>query len=130
MRIVSFCVGLIIAGCAGNPTSSPPPTIAPTQVASSASATAPANLAPNAPAAPPSAPPATPAQKLAEARKLGYTIVNENGETLYCRKEPRVGSHLITDTTCLTEAQIEDLRRRTQEAMRTFQYQMPPPQGK
>jgi hypothetical protein len=121
MRIVCFCVGLIIAGCAGNPTGSPPPTtIAPTQVASTASATAPAT----------SAPPATPAQKLAEARKLGYTIVNENGETLYCRKEPRVGSHLITDTTCLTEAQIEDLRRRTQEAMRTFQYQMPPPQGK
>jgi hypothetical protein len=124
MRIVLFSIGLIIAGCAGNPSGTSP--AAPSRVVSTTPPAAPAT----APAATANATAEPTAQKIAEARKAGYTVVNQNGETLFCHKEARVGSHLVTETSCLTEAQMDEVRRRTQEAMRTFQMQLPPPSGK
>jgi hypothetical protein len=129
MRIVIFSVGLIIAGCASNPTGTAPATRAAAAPGTAAPATAVAAAPATAPAPADKTAEAT-AKKIAEARKLGYNVVNENGETMYCHKEARVGSHLATETSCLTEAQVDELRRRTQENMRTFQMQLPPPQGK
>src|SRR5688500_15206669 len=45
------------------------------------------------------------ATTLAEAQKLGYKIVNEDGKTMYCRETPKLGSHVKKERTCLTEAE-------------------------
>lgn len=69
-------------------------------------------------------------QIVVDAKRKGYTVVTENGEQLFCHKDARTGSHLATETTCLTAKQMEDLRMETQRRLQTFQMQMPPPQGK
>jgi hypothetical protein len=110
---------MIVAGCAGKP-SQPAPT-APTKFVS------------NAPVVVPTASTqgdADMAKLVLDAKRRGYTVVNQNGETLFCHKDARIGSHLVNETTCLTARQMEDLRRQTQQSMQSFQMQMPPPQGK
>jgi hypothetical protein len=96
----SLIVGaLFIAGCAGQQ-SSPPP--APTTAYVSASGQP---LA----AVPTNADGTIDAKKLADAKKAGYSVVNTNGEKLYCKTEVPVGTHIHknTDTTCLTQAQMD-----------------------
>ena len=51
---------------------------------------------------------------LAEAQKLGYKIVNEDGHTLYCRETPKLGSHVKKDRICLTEAEMYEARNANQ----------------
>jgi type IV pilus biogenesis protein CpaD/CtpE len=51
---------------------------------------------------------------LAEAQKLGYKIVNEDGQTLYCRETPKLGSHVKKDRICLTEAEMYEARNSNQ----------------
>jgi type IV pilus biogenesis protein CpaD/CtpE len=51
---------------------------------------------------------------LAEAQKLGYKIVNEEGQTLYCRESRKLGSHVQKDRVCLTEAQMYEARNSNQ----------------
>lgn len=51
---------------------------------------------------------------LAEAQKLGYKIVNEDGQRLYCRETPRLGSHVKKDRICLTEAEMYEARNSNQ----------------
>lgn len=67
---------------------------------------------------------------LADARKLGYTVVNENGETLYCRTENKPGSRVDKETVCLTPKQIDELREQTQRGLNNIMREVPPPQGK
>jgi hypothetical protein len=45
------------------------------------------------------------ASNIADAQKAGYKIVNENGNTMYCRKDHVLGSRVKYVTTCLTQAQ-------------------------
>jgi hypothetical protein len=116
MRAVIFTIALIATGCAGAP-SGPP-----TRVISKASQTV------------PDAPPATkggaidPALVL-DAKRRGYSLVNENGEILYCRQNLRTGSHVTTDLTCLTEKEMTQLHEQTQRVLQNSQLQVPPPQG-
>lgn len=66
---------------------------------------------------------ATPAEALAEgkltadmimaAQKAGYTIKNENGTQLLCRKDLQTGSRLRYKTSCLTAQQWEQLKADT-----------------
>jgi len=58
-------------------------------------------------------------KRLAEAKKLGVRIINENGQTLYCRTEMSTGSRVVrsTDTKCETPEQWEAERVANQQAM-------------
>jgi hypothetical protein len=56
-------------------------------------------------------------QRLAEAIKRGYKVVNTNGEVLYCRSDFATGSHIQKNTVCLTAQQLDDMHQRNQQAL-------------
>src|SRR5262245_62038030 len=83
----------------------------------------------------PAAPPVTKQVKVdgsnvAEAQAAGYKSVNENGKTLYCRKEQMTGSHVRTRTSCLTEQEWKQAAEQGRAAMQDMSRRVPPPQGK
>jgi|GEM_PF-2201869 len=45
------------------------------------------------------------ADNIAEAQRQGYKVVNENGQSLLCRKQMASGTRLKYQTTCLTPEQ-------------------------
>ena len=61
------------------------------------------------------------AMDLAKARKLGYRIVDRNGETVYCHDSLATGSHLRKQTICLTEQQWENVSENSARGMRRMQ---------
>ncbi len=52
-----------------------------------------------------------------KAKRLGYRLVEKDGQTLYCRRELATGSHLDKKTICLTPAQWSQEAERTKEAI-------------
>lgn len=119
MRIAIASSLLIIAGCAGQPsTPAPQP---PTRIVSNA----PVVSAPGSATGTPDT-----AKAVVNAKRMGYTVVDENGQKMYCHKDARTGSHLVTETTCMTEKQMQDLREQTQRSLQMFEMQSPPPSGK
>jgi hypothetical protein len=48
-------------------------------------------------------------KRIADARKAGYKLVNTNGEELFCRTDPKIGSRVQKETTCLTAKQLDDM---------------------
>jgi hypothetical protein len=52
-------------------------------------------------------------QRLSEAKKAGFKLVNTNGEQLFCRTDPKIGSRVQKETTCLTAKQLDDLHDQT-----------------
>lgn len=107
-----------IAGCAGTP-SNPEPTPAPTRYVTAAgtpqATTSESDIDP---------------KKIADAKKQGYTLVNTNGESLFCRSDFKTGSHVERNTTCLTAAELDTLHDQTKAAMRNNFQQNAPPSGK
>jgi hypothetical protein len=99
MRNLLMAAGLIISGCAGQ--QSAPPLVASTTYVSASGET----LA----TAPVRADGTLDAKRLADAKRAGYSLVNTNGEVLYCRTEAKIGSRIQknSDTTCLTAAQLD-----------------------
>jgi hypothetical protein len=96
---------LVMAGCAGKPS------VPTTYVSARGTPLA---------AAPMRADGTLDTQKLAEAKRAGgYSLVNENGKSLYCRTDVRVGSHVRknTDTLCLTAQEMIDLHERTRRSL-------------
>jgi hypothetical protein len=63
-------------------------------------------------------------------KKAGYKIVNENGQTLYCRQDMSTGSHLKKTTTCLTERELEALKTSTRREIEYMRMRIPPPQDR
>jgi hypothetical protein len=124
MRIAITSSLLIIAGCAGQPSAPPAPAAPPTRIVSNA----PVVATPASTTGTSSADATTKA--VIDAKRRGYTVVNENGVTMYCHKDARTGSHLANETTCMTEKEMQDLREATQRGLQNFEMQMPPPQGK
>jgi hypothetical protein len=68
--------------------------------------------------------------KLTALQKAGYTLVNRNGQQLYCENDPKIGSRIVRDPTCLTEDELLKLRERTQQGLGQITTQLTPPQGK
>jgi hypothetical protein len=66
---------------------------------------------------------------VAEARKMGYEVVNENGETLYCQEAKKTGSRIRKETTCLTRKEIEIARDAAQRNVDNLKRPVPPPHG-
>ena len=94
---------LLVAACAGKPDSRTSATAA----APSAATPAPASsIVPTHSAAP---------------RVAGYVRVVKGGTIKYCRNDTQTGSHLIVETTCLSEqefAALEDQTRRDVDRIR------------
>jgi hypothetical protein len=102
-----------LAACAGQP-SAPPAHYAPE--ATTASLTT-AGAAPSDPLA----------QRLAAAKKLGYSVVNTDGELLYCHSEFKTGSHVQKETTCLTAEQLDHLHDQSRLDLQNYlKPNMPP----
>ena len=55
------------------------------------------------------------------AQKAGYTIKNENGQQLLCRKELQTGSRLRHKTSCLTARQWEQLQNDTNLQLKSME---------
>jgi hypothetical protein len=112
MRIPILSVGsLILVGCAGK-VSAPPPA-ATTYLSARGEQLA---------AAPTRADGSLDPQQLAEAKKAGYSLVNTNGELLYCRTDIKVGTHIRknTDTVCLTAQQMSAMHEQSRRSLEQF----------
>lgn len=107
---------LTVAGCAGHPSE---PTAAPTTYVS--------------PTGQPLASASQSdldAQRLADAKKRGYKLVNTDGKELYCRSDLETGSHLVKKTTCLTAEELEALKNETKMGLQTQIKPMAAPSGR
>jgi hypothetical protein len=65
-------------------------------------------------------------KRLADAKKRGYTLVNTDGETLYCRTDFKTGSHVQKNTTCLTAQELDALHDQTRQGLQSLKPQSPP----
>ncbi len=83
-----------------------------------------------APAASPAKQEKTAAVDPVALKKAGYKVVNENGQTLYCRQDMSTGSHLKKTTTCLTERELEQLKDSTRREIEYMSKQNPPRQDR
>lgn len=93
MRVVIFTVTLLIIGCAGE--SMPRATAATTIRADGKIDT----------------------EALENAKKLGFTPVDKEGQVLYCRNDLKTELRVERETVCLTSSQIDELRERTKQSM-------------
>ena len=80
----------------------------------------------------PAAPPVSKEVKLdssniAEAQAAGYKVVNENGKTLFCRKEALTGSHVRYKTSCLTAQEWDQLAKDNHESVQNMSRRIQPP---
>jgi hypothetical protein len=68
------------------------------------------------------------ASNIVEVQRAGYTIMNKNGERLYCSKDPKTGTHLQVTTTCLTEQEWQQVHDATRRTLQTLAPTIAPPQ--
>jgi hypothetical protein len=115
MRAYVMAIALVMAGCAGRPAMAPKPTGSSVQPA-------PPVLAPSEGE--------TRAQRQAQAKAMGYTLVNQDGEDMYCRTSVQTGSRLKKETVCLTASDMGILREATRQTFSSPTLQMPPRQGR
>jgi hypothetical protein len=59
--------------------------------------------------------------KIMAAQKAGSEIRNENGEQLLCRKDPKTGSRLRHNVSCMTAKQWDQLQSDTQQTLRAIE---------
>ena len=64
---------------------------------------------------------------LAEARRLGYRIVDENGQTVCCSDQIATGSHVRKETACLTAEELAVARDASKRNLDQMQRVTPPP---
>lgn len=69
------------------------------------------------------------AKLLANIKKAGYSIVNTNGEVLYCKAEAKLGSRVRSETTCLTAREFQMLHDNLEMSMSLLQQAPPPKPG-
>jgi hypothetical protein len=101
--IVSAAMLLLFAGCASQPTPPKPVAVAQAPKTQNNGVT------------------------LAEARRLGYRIVDEHGRTVYCRDQMETGSHVRKETICLTAEQMVEAREASKRNLDQLQRMRPPP---
>jgi len=68
--------------------------------------------------------------KIVALQHAGYKIVDQNGQKLYCSTDPKTGSRIQKDNTCLTEKELIALREETRRSMQNMAREIAPPAGK
>ncbi len=63
------------------------------------------------------------------AKRQGYRLMNESGEALFCRDDPKIRSRIRRNPTCLTADQLDELHDQTRQALGTNIKPIAPPQG-
>lgn len=109
------------AGCAGQQAATPPPPTTYVNAAMQPLAQIPASSKGD-----------MTAQRLANAKKEGFTVVNRDGQILYCSADQKLGSHIArpSDAVCLTAEQLDARVAQTQAGLKNYLRPDPPPQGK
>jgi len=100
---IAFCA-LLISACAGQPDS---------RASGTASVPVASAAPPAATSAAPGAIPGAPPAPTAAPRVAGYVRVVKGGVARYCRDDLQTGSHIMTQTTCLTEQEFSALEDQT-----------------
>jgi len=129
--VVSICgLALIAAGRAIASEPAAPPAATPASAAPAE--TTPAAAAPAAPAPTSHVVPVNKlsAEEIVNLKRLGYKLVDSNGQTLYCHSDIKLGSHLQRDNTCLTENEMISMREETQRRLQYIMNHVAPKQGK
>jgi hypothetical protein len=114
MRKLFLAVLILVAGCAGQPTS--PPVVV-EKVPAGAKEIAPPTEG------------TVDATRLAEAKKMGYKLVNQDGQELYCRNDLKTGSRVQHELVCLSRKDLDELRARTQQGLAENAREMHPAGG-
>lgn len=104
MRALLFLTAVLVAGCAGQPTTP--------QTASSGGRIA-----------------ASEEQRLALARNLNLKVIDKDGQQLFCRSNYMTASRIQRDTTCYTADQLDKMEARQQRELDQLN-NMPAPAGK
>jgi uncharacterized lipoprotein YmbA len=107
MKAILLACALSLAGCASEPATVPP----------AAPAAAPGTAAANGQPQQPPSDGELQKQRLADALKRGYKLVNTNGEELYCRSDLATASHIQKNTVCLTARQLDEIHLRNQQSL-------------
>ena len=58
---------------------------------------------------------------LEKVRRLGYRIVDKNGETVYCHDSSATGTRLRKETVCLTQEQWDNVSRNSAREVEKMQ---------
>ena len=124
MRIFlgSIAVAVLLSGCASTPSGTPPdgaaatPAVAAVAPAAPSVAASPAAAAAGADVAGTAAP--TPAAGAVKSYP-GYKAKQRDGQTVYCKKVAKIGSHFAEET-CMTEAEMEQLAQKAEEDRQQF----------
>lgn len=114
MRLLIVLTAALIAACAGQPTTPATTTVTNASQPTSKAGPVDANGKIN-------------AESLANAKKMGFTPVNQDGQVLYCRSDLKTGSRVERETVCMTLAEIDSLREQTKQQMSDFARRAPPP---
>lgn len=61
------------------------------------------------------------AEKIMAMQAAGYTIKNENGQTLLCRQDLQTGSRLRHKTSCMTARQWEQLQEENKMQLKSLE---------
>jgi hypothetical protein len=111
MRYAVSVLALVVSGCAGQPPAAPP-----TRYVGNAAQGAQVELtALN-----------LNTDRLVNAKKLGYTVVNTDGAPLFCKTEMKTGSHVQKETTCLTAQELDHLHDMTRQNLQNYIKPNPP----
>lgn len=110
MRTIIVLFSVLIAACAGQPP-------APTGIVQTPVVKASQPLARNLPI---DSNGKIDPEAMANAKKLGFTPVNQDGQVLYCRTDLKTGSRVERETVCMTLAEVDALREQTKEQMNDF----------
>ena len=101
---------IVLAACAGAPPKPAEPPAVATPPQASAGAATNSVLTP---------------QVIDKLKHQGYAFKKSNGQDMYCRTDPVVGSHIATTTTCLTVRQAQEATERAQQAVTDTTHEAP-----
>ena len=122
MRSILLTIAMVATSQAAEPPA--PAENAATTTSTTTTTTTATPAAPAAAAAPAKATAAEPkpgdADRVAYAKRMGYKITNERGETMFCQRETKTGTHIRGEMVCMTAAEMDQLRTQSQQALQRF----------
>jgi hypothetical protein len=69
------------------------------------------------------------ATNIVPAQKAGYKVVNQDGQTLYCKRNLKTGTRLNRETACLTEKEWQQLTEDSKRGVEAMRRTTPPRHG-